>query len=65
MLRYCMGTEFVKDSNAVRLRCGFDDANQHELEKGLVVVDVEAQPLVSGADHVDEQPRCRSLHAAT
>ena len=57
-----IGTEFVKDSAAVRLRCGVDDASEDELEEGLVVDDAEAEPDVGSADRVDEQTRCRSLH---
>ena len=55
-------TEFVKDSDTVRLRRRLYQSGGHELEECFIIDDVEPEPFVHGADRVDEEPGAAVLH---
>lgn len=55
-------TELVEDSDAVGLRCRFDQTSGHELEEGLIIDGVEPEPRVHAADSVDEDAGPAGLH---
>ena len=48
-----IGAEFVEDSDAVCLRCGFDEPCEDELEERFVIDDVESESVVRSVDGVD------------
>lgn len=50
-----IGAEFVEDSDAVCLRCGFDELCEDSLEERFVIDDVESESVVGSVDGFDEQ----------
>lgn len=50
-----ISAELVKDTDAVGLRCGFDESGEDESEGCFVVDDIETEPVVGSADRIDEQ----------